>query len=150
MTDNIRCNVKDCEAGMRLDQFLASMGQIVSRTHAQRLLKSGNVLINGVSVSAPSTKVSQSPLNAACPSSGSPEIIFNACWSCSCLACVWMSVCSMGNYFPGALTLVESLPTPSPPRGVDCWPSFHKWGSLSLPQFQLSSVSKFYGNATAP
>ena len=57
MTDNIRCNVKDCEAGMRLDLFLASKEQIVSRSQAQRLLKSGNVLVNGISVSAPSRKV---------------------------------------------------------------------------------------------
>ena len=57
MSDSIRCSVKESEAGMRLDQFLASMDQIVSRTQAQRLLKSGNVLLNGVSVSAPSRKV---------------------------------------------------------------------------------------------
>ena len=57
MSDYIRCNVKENETGMRLDQFLASMDQIVSRTQAQRLLKSGNVLLNGVSVSAPSRKV---------------------------------------------------------------------------------------------
>ena len=53
MSDYILCSVKESEAGMRLDQFLASMDQIVSRTQAQRLLKSGNVLLNGVSVSAP-------------------------------------------------------------------------------------------------
>ena len=57
MSDYIRCSVKESEAGLRLDQFLASMDQIVSRTQAQRLLKSGNVLLNGVSVSAPSRKV---------------------------------------------------------------------------------------------
>ena len=57
MSDHILCSVKENETGMRLDQFLASMEQIVSRTQAQRLLKSGNVLINGVSVSAPSRKV---------------------------------------------------------------------------------------------
>ena len=57
MSNYIRCNVKDCEAGMRLDQFLASKEQLVSRSQAQRLLKSGNVLVNGVSVSAPSRKV---------------------------------------------------------------------------------------------
>ena len=54
MSDYILCNVKENETGMRLDQFLASMDQIVSRTQAQRLLKSGNVLLNGISVSAPS------------------------------------------------------------------------------------------------
>ena len=57
MSDYISCCVKDNEAGMRLDQFLASMDEIVSRAQAQRLLKSGNVLLNGVSVSAPSRKV---------------------------------------------------------------------------------------------
>ena len=57
MSDYIIYSVKENETGMRLDQFLASMDQIVSRTQAQRLLKSGNVLLNGVSVSAPSRKV---------------------------------------------------------------------------------------------
>ena len=57
MSDYIRCSVKENETGMRLDQFLASMDKIVSRTQAQRLLKSGHVLLNGVSVSAPSRKV---------------------------------------------------------------------------------------------
>lgn len=57
MSDYISCCVKDNEAGMRLDQFLASMDEIVSRAQAQRLLKSGNVLLNGVSVSVPSRKV---------------------------------------------------------------------------------------------
>ncbi len=50
MSDYISCCVKDNEA-------LASMDEIVSRAQAQRLLKSGNVLLNGVSVSAPSRKV---------------------------------------------------------------------------------------------
>ncbi|MBG56499.1 MAG: RNA pseudouridine synthase [Deltaproteobacteria bacterium] len=57
MTDYIRFNVKESEAGMRLDQFLASMEKIVSRSEAQRILRAGNVLINGVSVSTPSRKV---------------------------------------------------------------------------------------------
>jgi len=57
MNDYILFSVKENETGMRLDQFLASMDQIVSRTQAQRLLKSGNVLLNGVSVSTPSRKV---------------------------------------------------------------------------------------------
>ena len=57
MSDYILCSVKESEAGMRLDQFLASMDQILSRSQAQRLLKSGKVLLNGVSVSAPSRKV---------------------------------------------------------------------------------------------
>ena len=38
MSDYILCSVKENETGMRLDQFLASMEQIVSRTQAQRLL----------------------------------------------------------------------------------------------------------------
>ena len=58
MSDYILCSVKENETGMRLDQFLASMDQIVSRSQAQRLLKSGNVLLNGVPVSAPSKKIS--------------------------------------------------------------------------------------------
>jgi 23S rRNA pseudouridine1911/1915/1917 synthase len=57
MSDYILCSVKESEAGMRLDQFLASMDQILSRSQAQRLLKSGKVLLNGVSVSTPSRKV---------------------------------------------------------------------------------------------
>ena len=58
MSHYILCSVKENEKGMRLDQFLASMDKIVSRTQAQRLLKSGNVLLNGVPVSAPSKKIS--------------------------------------------------------------------------------------------
>ena len=57
MSDYILYSVKEDESGMRLDQFLASIDQIVSRTQAQRLLKSGKVLVNGVSVTAPSRKV---------------------------------------------------------------------------------------------
>ena len=57
MNDYIHFYVKESEAGMRLDQILASIGQIVSRSEAQRILKSGNVLINGVPVSTPSRKV---------------------------------------------------------------------------------------------
>ena len=57
MSDYILFRVKENETGMRLDQFLASMDQILSRSQAQRLLKSGKVLLNGVSVSAPSRKV---------------------------------------------------------------------------------------------
>ena len=57
MSHYILCSVKENEKGMRLDQFLVTMDQIVSRTQAQRLLKSGHVLLNGVSVSAPSRKV---------------------------------------------------------------------------------------------
>ena len=57
MSEYIRYNVTKYEEGMRIDQFLASKGQIISRTKAKRLLKSGNVLINGISVSVPSRKV---------------------------------------------------------------------------------------------
>ena len=64
MSDYILCSVKESEAGMRLDQFLASMDQILSRSQAQRLLKSGKVLLNGVSVSAPSRKVTQDSLSS--------------------------------------------------------------------------------------
>ena len=42
---------------MRLDQLLTSLDEIVSRTQAQRLLKSGNVLINGKPELSPSRKV---------------------------------------------------------------------------------------------
>ena len=76
MRDYIRCNVKESEAGMRLDQYLASMEQIVSRSQAQRLLKSGNVLINGVSVSTPSRKVySGQSIQLTVPDNKNSEII---------------------------------------------------------------------------
>ena len=41
MSELIRFVVKESESGMRLDQYLASIRQIISRTKAQKLLKSG-------------------------------------------------------------------------------------------------------------
>ena len=49
--------IQESESGMRLDQLLTSLDEIVSRTQAQRLLKSGNVLINGKPELSPSRKV---------------------------------------------------------------------------------------------
>jgi len=49
--------IQETESGMRLDQLLTSLDEIVSRTQAQRLLKSGNVLINGKPELSPSRKV---------------------------------------------------------------------------------------------
>ena len=54
---NFRRNIQETEAGIRIDQFLTSFDEIVSRAQAQRLLKSGNVLINGKPELAPSRKV---------------------------------------------------------------------------------------------
>jgi 23S rRNA pseudouridine1911/1915/1917 synthase len=42
---------------MRLDQLLSTLDEIISRAQAQRLLKSGNVLVNGKPELAPSRKV---------------------------------------------------------------------------------------------
>ena len=49
--------IQETESGMRLDQLLTSLDEIVSRTQAQRLLKTGNVLINGKPELSPSRKV---------------------------------------------------------------------------------------------
>ena len=49
--------IQETESGMRLDQLLTSLDEIVSRTQAQRLLKSGNVLVNGKPELSPSRKV---------------------------------------------------------------------------------------------
>ena len=49
--------IQETESGMRLDQLLTSLDGIFSRTQAQRLMKSGNVLINGKPELAPSRKV---------------------------------------------------------------------------------------------
>ncbi|MBC8258733.1 MAG: RNA-binding S4 domain-containing protein [SAR324 cluster bacterium] len=54
---NLQHCVKETESGIRLDQLLTSLDEIISRTQAQRLLKSGNVLVNGKSELAPSRKV---------------------------------------------------------------------------------------------
>ena len=45
------------ETGLRLDQALTSLTNVVSRSQAQRLLKSGFVLLNGEPVLSPSRKV---------------------------------------------------------------------------------------------
>ena len=42
---------------MRLDQLLSTLDEIISRAQAQRLLKSGNVLVNGKPELSPSRKV---------------------------------------------------------------------------------------------
>ena len=49
--------IQEDEDGKRLDQLLTSLDEIVSRTQAQRLLKSGNVLLNGKPELSPSRKV---------------------------------------------------------------------------------------------
>ena len=49
--------IQESESGMRLDQLLTSLDEIVSRTQAQRLLKTGNVLVNGKPELSPSRKV---------------------------------------------------------------------------------------------
>ena len=43
--------------GKRLDKLLSTLDEIISRTQAQRLLKSGNVLLNGKPEMSPSRKV---------------------------------------------------------------------------------------------
>ena len=54
---NLQHCVKESESGMRLDQLLSTLDEIISRAQAQRLLKSGNVLVNGKPELAPSRKV---------------------------------------------------------------------------------------------
>ena len=54
---NHQHDVHETESGMRIDQLLSSFDEIVSREQAQRLLKSGNVLINGKIELAPSRKI---------------------------------------------------------------------------------------------
>ena len=49
--------IKETDSGMRLDQLLTSFEEIISRAHAQRLLKSGNVLLNGKQALTSSRKV---------------------------------------------------------------------------------------------
>ena len=49
--------VQENEDGKRLDQLLTTFDEIVSRTHAQRLLKSGYILFNGKPELTPSRKV---------------------------------------------------------------------------------------------
>jgi 23S rRNA pseudouridine1911/1915/1917 synthase len=49
--------IQEDEDGKRLDQLLSTLDEIVSRTQAQRLLKSGNILLNGKAEMSPSRKV---------------------------------------------------------------------------------------------
>lgn len=57
MINEIFHSVSQNENGMRLDQVLSLLKDVVSRSHAQKLLKSGNVQINGKPVSLPAKKV---------------------------------------------------------------------------------------------
>ncbi|MDC0154613.1 RluA family pseudouridine synthase [bacterium] len=57
MTASITHSVQESEAGKRVDQLLTALDEIVSRAQAQRLIKSGNVLLNGKLECAPSRKV---------------------------------------------------------------------------------------------
>ena len=57
MISHILRQVLKYESGLRLDQFLTSLSEVTSRTHAQRLLKSGHVLLNGKPELSPSRKV---------------------------------------------------------------------------------------------
>ena len=54
---NLQHLIQEDEDGKRLDQMLSTLDEIVSRTQAQRLLKSGNVLLNGKAEMSPSRKV---------------------------------------------------------------------------------------------
>jgi 23S rRNA pseudouridine1911/1915/1917 synthase len=54
---NLQYLIQEDEDGKRLDQLLSTLDEIVSRTQAQRLLKSGNVLLNGKAEMSPSRKV---------------------------------------------------------------------------------------------
>ncbi len=57
MINKIFHSVSQNENGMRLDQVLSFFKDVVSRSYAQKLLKSGFVLVNGKTVSSPSKKV---------------------------------------------------------------------------------------------
>ena len=57
MTASITRSVQESEAGKRVDRLLTALDEIVSRAQAQRLIKSGNVLLNGKPECAPSRKV---------------------------------------------------------------------------------------------
>ena len=54
---NLHRLIKETESGMRLDQLLTSFEKVVSRAQAKRLLKFGNVLLNGKQELTPSRKV---------------------------------------------------------------------------------------------
>ena len=57
MEINLKHLIQETESGKRLDQLLSTFAEIVSRTQAQRLLKSGNVLLNGKPEMSPSRKI---------------------------------------------------------------------------------------------
>ena len=57
MTAFITRSVQESETGKRVDQLLTALDEIVSRAQAQRLIKSGNVLLNGKPELAPSRRV---------------------------------------------------------------------------------------------
>ena len=57
MIASITRSVQESEAGKRVDQLLTALDEIVSRAQAQRIIKSGNVLLNGNPECAPSKKV---------------------------------------------------------------------------------------------
>ncbi len=57
MTASITRSVQESETGKRVDQLLTALDEIVSRAQAQRLIKSGNVLLNGKPELAPSRRV---------------------------------------------------------------------------------------------
>jgi len=57
MSSEVFRYVLQSETGLRLDQVLTSLTDVVSRAQAQRLLKSGFVLLNGEPVLSPSRKV---------------------------------------------------------------------------------------------
>jgi 23S rRNA pseudouridine1911/1915/1917 synthase len=54
---NLQHLIQEDEDGKRLDQLLSTLDEIVSRTQAQRLLKSGYILLNGKAEMSPSRKV---------------------------------------------------------------------------------------------
>ncbi len=86
MSEYIFRYVSKNENGLRLDQVLSSITDVVSRAQAQRFLKSGFVLLNGQQVLSPSRKVSAGqeiklsipPIKSASilPEKGDLEIIF--------------------------------------------------------------------------
>jgi len=76
MTASITRSVQESEAGKRVDQLLTALDEIVSRAEAQRLIKSGNVLLNGKPECAPSMKVrAGQEISVTIPPPESTEVI---------------------------------------------------------------------------
>ena len=76
MTASITRSVQESEAGKRVDQLLTALDEIVSRAQAQRLIKSGNVLLNGKPECAPSRKVrAGQEISVTIPPPESTEVI---------------------------------------------------------------------------